>query len=166
MVHSCSVEDARLLALRENSKARLPLTKAERMDAAWQLVCLNHPEYSKKVIRETTGVGDGTVANMRRTRKALLERGTDPDFLPAHWWQALAELKHQSRRELTDDEREEMIEAKAAQLDAKIGNDLGFMAAHQIEAACIVVAKRLGKQGMSYLIDEHWEDEDLSDFPF
>ena len=111
-------------------------------------------------------MGDGPVAKMRRTRKALVRRGADPRFLPDHWWQALAELKENERREFTDDEREAMIEAKAAQLDAKIGNPLGFMAAHQIEAACIVVAKRLGKQGMRYLVEEYWREEGLSDFPY
>lgn len=62
-----------------------------------------------------------------------------------------------------------MIEAKAAQLDDKIGKALGYMASHQIEAACVVVAKRLGRQGLRILFDQYAEDLDLitdDDLPF
>lgn len=160
LVYGCTLEQARLLALRENVKTRLPLTKDERMDAAWALVCLNLPEYSKRVIRETTGVGDGTVANMRRTRETLIKREPD-DSLPPHWWQALATLKDREKREYTEDEREAMIEAKKAKLDAEIGKQLGFMAANQPEAACEVVAKRLGRQGLSMLFEQYIRGTDL-----
>lgn len=87
-VYSCGIEEARLMALRENGKIRLPLTKDERMDAAWALVCLGPEVYSKRVIQENTGVGNGTVAIMRRTLKALQERDPEGDP-PRHWWQAL-----------------------------------------------------------------------------
>lgn len=158
LVHRCGIEQARLMALRENGKTRLPLTKDERMDAAWALVCLSLPEYSRRVIRETTGVSDGTVATMRRTRDALVKRDPDGD-LPRQWWQALATLKDKEQRDYTEDEREAMIEAKTAQLDEKIGSDLGFMAAKQVEAACAVVAKRLGRKGLFYLYEEHIQHE-------
>lgn len=153
LVYSCGVEQARLMALRENGKTRLPLTKDERMDAAWKLVCLDLPEYSRRIIRETTCVGDGTVANMRRTRETLVKRDPD-DELPKHWWQAMATLRDREQREYTEEEREAMIEAKTAQLDEKIGRALGYMAAHQPEAAVAVVIKRLGRQGLSLLWDE------------
>jgi hypothetical protein len=158
-IYSCGIEEARLMALRENGKTRLPLTKDERMDAAWALVCLGSEVYSKRVIQENTGVGNGTVATMRRTLKALLE--LDPEGVPPrHWWQALATVKDREQREYTEEERDAMIEAKTAQLDDKIGKALGHMAANQIEAACAVVAKRLGRQGLRFLIEEYWEDVD------
>lgn len=157
VVYSCPLEEARLLALEENGKTRLPLTNEERMDAAWSLVCLDCPAYSKRTIVEHTGVSDGTVANMRRTHKELL--GPERDgVLPNHWWEALAMLKGTEMREYTDEDRQAMIDAKAAQLDDKIGKALGHMASHQIEAACAVVAKRLGRQGLRMLFDLHAED--------
>jgi hypothetical protein len=75
-IYSCGIEEARLMALRENGKTRLPLTKDERMDAAWALVCLGSEVYSKRVIQENTGVGNGTVATMRRTLQG--SSGTRP----------------------------------------------------------------------------------------
>lgn len=154
LVFSCGIERARLIALRENGKARLPLSKDERTDAAWALVCLDLEDYSRRIIRENTGVGDGTVANMRRTYKALLKRDPESE-MPRHWWQALQALKDGEQREYTEEEREAMIEAKAAQLDAEIGKALGFMAAHLPEAAVEVVVKRLGKKGLSLLLEEY-----------
>lgn len=168
VVYSCSLEEARLLALQENGKTRLPLTNEERMDAAWSLVCLDCPSYSKRTIVENTGVSDGTVAKMRRTHKELL--GPERDgILPDHWWQALAMLKGAEDREYTEDDRQAMIDAKAAQLDDKIGKALGHMAAHQIEAACAVVRGRLGRQGMRVLFELYADDIDLmidDDMPF
>lgn len=55
IVHSCSLDDARLLALGENTKTRLPLTSAERSDVAWRLVCLGET-YSKRQTVEASGV--------------------------------------------------------------------------------------------------------------
>lgn len=167
VVHSCSLEQARLLALRENGKTRLPLSNVERTDAAWALVCLRCPEYSKRVIVKTTGVADGTVAKMRRTLKTLLE--LDPEAaLPDQWWQAMAVLKGREQREYTEDEREAMILAKAEKLDDQIGKALGDMAANQIEAVCLVLEKRLGRQGMKYLVEEYgdWGTNTEDEFPF
>ncbi|WP_341864308.1 ParB N-terminal domain-containing protein [Gymnodinialimonas sp. 57CJ19] len=157
-VHECSVEQAQLLALKENGKTRLPLTHAERSDAAWALVCLGPEVHSRSAVSKATGVADGTVATMRRTRIALLERDPEDD-LPRRWWEARAALKDIGRREYTDEERDEMIEAKAAQLDEQIGAKLGFMVSNQIEAACGVVAGRLGRQGLAYLFEYHIRDE-------
>lgn len=159
VIHSCDLDRARLMALEENGKTHLPLTPDERADAAWSLVCLGNDAYSKSVIVKATGVSDGTVAKMRRTRKALIEQDAETE-LPDSWRQAMASLADREQREFTEEEREAMIEAKAAQLDAQIGNALGYMAANQIEAACAVVAKRLGKQGLRFLVEEYHDECD------
>lgn len=153
-IHSCSLNRARLLALKDNNKTRLAMTTAERMDAAWQLVCVGETAYSKSEIVEATGVGDGSVGRMRRDRKQLLR--LDPEAaLPKHRWQVKDLLAGKERRDYTDDEIDEMIAAKTAKLDEEIGKALGFMAENQIEAAATVVAKRLGRQSLSFLIEEH-----------
>ncbi len=151
LVHRCSLADARLLALQENGKTRLPLTNEEKLDAAWSLVCLDCSVYSKRTITRNTGVSDGTVAKMRRTRRDLLKLKPDAE-LPKRWWQAMDELRGKEQREYTDDERQLMIEAQAEKLDEKIGSALGETAARQIEAAVMVVERRLGERGISYLL--------------
>lgn len=173
LVYSCSLDDARLLALKENSKTRLTLTQQERSDAAWRLVCHGPETYSKRVTAQVTGVSERTVATMRKTYRALKEIYEGGVLLPSCWADALREAQGRDcgeRREYTEEEREAMIEEKARELDDKIGKALGFMASHQIEAALRVVAKRLGRQGLRDLFDEYRdeldEDIDLDDSPF
>lgn len=153
-VHRCSKPEALALALEENQKARLQLTQEERLDAAWRLVCTVGNHDSVRGIAEKTSVSKRTVSNMRSTKLEL--ESLDPDEpLPERWREALDELKGIEGRVLTEDEREEMIRAQAKQLDAKIGKTLGDAAKRQVEATAEVVAFRLGRQGLSYLIENH-----------
>lgn len=162
-VHQCSLEDARLLALKENGKTRLPLTQQERSDAAWRLVCLGPRTYSKRVTAQVTGVSERTVANMRKTYELLIKLAGGDDLLPTSWVAALSEASGRERRDFTEEEREAMIDEKARKLDDEIGKTLGHMAKHQVEAAAQVVAKRLGRQGVRVLIEEHLGELGLAD---
>lgn len=65
VVHEGSETDAVLLALNENTKTKLPMTKTERDNAAWRLICSDH-KLSRAQTVKATGVSDGTVAKMRR----------------------------------------------------------------------------------------------------
>ncbi|KMW58437.1 hypothetical protein AIOL_003410 [Candidatus Rhodobacter oscarellae] len=161
IVHSCDINAARLMALRENGKTRLPMKDEEKRDAAWVLVRIDLKEYSKKIIVTVTGVSDGTVGNMRRTRRRLLESNPDA-ALPESWAEAMAALKGREDREYTEEEREQMIAMKVAKLDEQIGKLLGDMASRQVEAACEVVAKRLGRQGLRHLV-EHFAGDILDE---
>ena len=153
-VHRCSKPEALALALEENQKARLQLNQEERLDAAWRLVCTVGYDDSVRGIAEKTSVARRTVGNMRSTKLELESR--DPDEpLPERWREALDELKGIEGRVLTEDEREEMIRAQAKQLDGKIGKVLGETTRRHVEAAAQVVAFRLGRQGLAYLIEHH-----------
>lgn len=73
-----SLEDAVAEAVRRNSKAKLPMTKTERMDAAWALACLDpNPEGAKtdkvRDIRSTSGVSERQVWSMFRAIRVLGE---------------------------------------------------------------------------------------------
>ncbi|MCR9276178.1 MULTISPECIES: ParB/RepB/Spo0J family partition protein [Mameliella] len=162
-VHQCSLEDARLLALKENGKTRLPLTQQERSDAAWRLVCLGPRTYSKRVTAQVTGVSERTVANMRKTYELLIKLAGGDDLLPTSWVAALSEASGRERRDFTEEERTAMIDEKTRQLDDKIGKALGFMASHQPEAAVQVVASRLGRQGLRLLFEEYGGEIGLDD---
>lgn len=152
-IYNCDLDRARLLALEENTKTRLPLTQAERTDAAWRLVCLDGI-YSKRQTVKATGVADGTIGKMRRTYKKLSE-ATDDSVLPDSWADALRELRATDRREFTPEEWDAFTAAAAGALDDKIGKPLGDAAQRNREAACSVVVDRLGKQAMEYLFDHY-----------
>lgn len=155
-VHHCDRRAARLLAMADNGKARLPFNKAERMNAAWALVCDGPTDgwtYSKAEIEQATGAGNGTIAEMRRTRKRLLSDNPDAD-LSQSWSKVLSEIKNKSPRDLTDAQRDAMIAAKTAELDGKVGKALGFYAQNQREAAINVILDRCGKECRRELYEE------------
>jgi hypothetical protein len=157
-IYEGTEEQARLHALKENAKARLPMTATEKSNAAWRLVCLTREDgtyvYSKKAVVAHTAVSDGQVGNMRRTRTQLLEADLP---LPDTWWAALAKLKGDERRELSDDERQELIEERARRLDDRVGRDIGQMAQVQIEAVITMLEKRLGQKTRT--LAEWWRED-------
>ncbi|MGY9046785.1 hypothetical protein P775_15060 [Puniceibacterium antarcticum] len=164
-------EAARLHALQENAKARLPMTASEKNNATWRLVCQVRDDgeyvYSKKALVKNAGAADGTVGNMRRTRTRLLEADKP---LPETWWGALAELKDAAGKDLTDDDRDAMIDERARRLDDRVGKDIANMAEIQIEAVIKMLEKRLGQK--TRILADWWREDldetdgDLEDCPF
>jgi ParB-like chromosome segregation protein Spo0J len=153
-VFSGTEEEAVLLALEDNAKARLPMTAQEKSNAAWRLVSAGYG-YSKADICIATGISDGTVAKMRRTRRVLIEKG---EGLPKTWWQALQAMKGYEQEAISDDRRAEIIEERARALDAEIGPALGREAEIQIEAVSLVLEKRLGSK--IYFLADQWSGEE------
>ncbi|NOX41604.1 MAG: ParB N-terminal domain-containing protein [Alphaproteobacteria bacterium] len=88
LIHRCTQKQARLLALEGNAKTRLPMTPEERYEAAWTLD--SEGGYSKAEITKYTGVGDGTVAAMRRAMKQFKDAG---DEVPTSWYEAKMLMK-------------------------------------------------------------------------
>ncbi|WOI55587.1 ParB/RepB/Spo0J family partition protein [Palleronia sp. LCG004] len=160
-----SAEAARLHALRENAKARLPMTATEKNNATWRLACQTDCSgaytYSKRVLVESTGAADGTVGNMRRSRRRLLEADKP---LPETWWGALAALKDLAGKELTDDDRDAMVEERARRLDDRVGKDIGNMAEIQIEAVIKMLEKRLGQK--TRILADWWREDAVEGWPY
>jgi len=173
IIYEGTEEAARLHALKENSKVRLQMTATEKSNAAWRLVCHTSAGggylYSKQEIATHTAVAARTVATMRSTRRKLLEADKD---LPAAWWAALAALKDHEGRDLSDDDREAIIEERARRLDEKVGKEIAVMAEIQPEAVMLMLEKRLGSKLKSFA--DQWRDDpfgldesdDVADFPF
>ena len=163
-VYEGTEADALLLALSENTKTKLPMTKTERDNAAWRLTCTEHA-LSKAQTVKATGVSSGTIGKMRRTRKDLEEAD---EVLPETWWAAMRALKGLDHTEWDEDMQQEVIEARAKALDDKIGKELGRMLELQWEAVPIVLEKRAKKRTLGYVVDELRvePDDGDDDLPF
>lgn len=72
---SCDEVMARRLSAQRNSRDKLPLTKAERLNLAWRLVWLKDAVLSKAEIVSDTGASRSTVGNMRHRRQAMIAAG-------------------------------------------------------------------------------------------
>jgi hypothetical protein len=167
ILHDGPLHRVKLIALRENTKARLPMSPKERADAAWRLTCEQFDDggysYSKKELAEATGVSERTVANMRKTYRELVDLGRN---MPRSWAAAIEMAKGKEFREMTDDEREEWIAAKAAELDKYIGKYVAEYSRRCPEAVQQVLEKRMGQQ-FEMMIDYCASaSEDEEDFPF
>ncbi|WP_133484768.1 ParB/RepB/Spo0J family partition protein [Aliiroseovarius marinus] len=160
-VYTCDRAEARLLALAENAKARLPMTHTAKANAAWALVC-DEFAYSKRQIVDATGISNGTVATMRRVKKLL---DAEDEGLPEDWKQALRASQGKEPREMTDDMAEAMIQHRTKQLDDLVGKHIGHMAELQWEAIARMLERRMG-QKIRYLVEEWRDDEEEDDLPF
>lgn len=80
---SCDVVTAHRLSAQRNSRDKLPLTFAEKMDLAWRLVWLADAQLSKADIVGDTGVSRTTVHNMRKRRKVMIAMASEPT---GEWW--------------------------------------------------------------------------------
>lgn len=120
-VLNVSLADAVTEALKENKKAHLPMTKAERLEAAWRMVNLpSRP--TQKVIATVCGTSLRTIKSMCGKERELREGGDDPAALT---W---ADVKDGGRapKEWTDEE----VERQADQWALALRKALGPTAAH------------------------------------
>ena len=112
--------EAMLAAVRANSREQLPLTKNERMDAAWRLVRLPGERLKVKDIAGASGAGPRSVDNMRKRWKTMIAAGKEAT---GEWWRdrqdALPERKGQP--EMTDAERRAHVEQIATRIREVLG---------------------------------------------
>lgn len=149
IVHRCSRKQARLLAIQANSKARLAMSNDERLNAAWALDA--EGGYSKAELVKYTGVGDGTIAKMRRHADQIRKM---EQSLPSTWKEAMRIVSQWEPNEMSEDEREAMKEEKVTKLIEKVGSDLAFMINHDVEVFAEVIDRIAGHK-LKYVV-EHW----------
>lgn len=111
---------AMLAAVQANTRDSLPLTKNERMDAAWQLVRLPGKRLSVPTVAKAAGVG---VASVDRMRKRWVEMQTQHDEVTGHWWRdrqpTLPEME--DKPEMTEAERKAAITQLAESIRKAVG---------------------------------------------
>ncbi|WP_162906570.1 ParB/RepB/Spo0J family partition protein [Algihabitans albus] len=150
-----SLQEAVLEAGRANSKAKLPMTTRDRQDYAWRLILLGR--YSKRQTREAAGVSDGLVATMRRAASAL---GDDAKNYSA-WYAARAAARKQEFAPMTDDEREEALEALANDWADRMARAFGTKLANNPEVTAKAFEVYFGRK----LPEVLWELREVPD-PF
>lgn len=152
-----SIEDAVLEAGRANSKAKLPMTTAQRQDFAWRLVLLG--EYSKRGIVEAACVGDGQVAKMRRAKSKLGAKAHHH----TRWWNAMRAANGSKSLEVDDD----WLEAQAAAYAERLRKEFKDKLASNPDIAAMVLALHFGGNlgRLVGALREHLpKDEDAGDF--
>lgn len=154
---------ARVQAGRGNTRDKLPMSKREKMEAAWSLT-RDHPfkrgpqdgeGLSKQEVAEAAGVGTAVVGKMRRRLKELRKIGVDVQELT--WGQALTYGR--DRKEWTEEEVEQQVEMWTARLRdhfATAPSSPGMFARALEEFSPNLVERLMGEWR-----DRHVEDDDL-----
>lgn len=81
------VKWAAQISASENGKNRLNISDADRCDAAWRAVVLDHGSKSKTA--KDFGVSETTVASMRKTKRTLMDLGEVSELTSYGWRNAL-----------------------------------------------------------------------------
>jgi ParB-like chromosome segregation protein Spo0J len=138
-IFTCTRAAAMVAAVEANSRERLPLTKSERMDAAWRLVRLPGERLKVKTVAGASGVGTRSVDNMRKRWKTML---ADRKEASGEWWRdrqdVLPEMK--VRAEMSDEERL----ASVQKISARVREALGKMPWQDEEVAAEAIQLALG----------------------
>lgn len=146
VVYRCDARTALLIPIQDNAKARLPLTYDDRANWAWRLTV--EGEQSKAAVVASCAIADGTVAQMRRVRRELAERGEDA---PRTWWEAQVLHKGDDRREWSDEERDEWRNGLVNKAHRQYGAALADLIRRSPEAAAELLDKCGGRHLPSVL---------------
>jgi ParB-like chromosome segregation protein Spo0J len=139
------LKEAREEAIARNIKNKLPMTKNDKYELAWDLV--TSTDYSKAEIEEMTTVSDGTVANMRKALKALKAAGNDPKEFS--WREA------KSRRLRSQDhEHNEWVDKAAKKLADNITKNAGVKFIRKPEV--LARALEMISPGLPAALVEEW----------
>ncbi|MCT8328938.1 hypothetical protein [Albidovulum sediminis] len=147
LVYRCDARTALLIPIQDNAKARLPLTYDDRANWAWRLTV--EGEQSKAAVVAACGLSDGTVAQMRRVRRELAERGEDA---PRTWWEAQTMHKGDDRQEWTEEQRDEWRQGLVNKAHRQYGAALTDLIRRSPEAAAELL-DRCGGRLLPSVID-------------
>lgn len=146
-----SLEEAMLEAAKQNSKDKLPMSKAEKLNRAWKFTYKGIG--SKRLIAEACKIHAQTVANMRKKLEEIKA------WTPLHWeawcqnsnWEQ-AKKFGQAEREISEDWKEKL----AKKWTDRLGVAFGTKFAQQPEIAAMAL-EMYSEKLVSGLCDEWFE---------
>jgi hypothetical protein len=129
-------KEALMVPGRRNSKAKLPMSGAERSEEAWKHVRMGR--LTIKETEQTCGVGHATVSRMGKRKRELIAEGKDP------WdtsWRALLA----GRKDMDDSDREAWVDAQVVKQAEKLHKAFGSSLTANVEIAAGALEKHFGR---------------------
>lgn len=103
------LEEAIGLAGLLNDREKIRISRADKLDNAWRMVCVGTG--SIKVQSERAGVAQSTISNMRQVKATLLEQGCHLDWaIDAGWDESRQSANGRTERDFCGNALEEMAE--------------------------------------------------------
>jgi hypothetical protein len=149
-----NLNDALKRTASENSKARLQMTKAERLGRAWLLV-VRGAEGSVRHLAEITGAGKSTVGNMHPVRDTLRARGVTDEQMIERGWEACYRA---TRVPVGFAEQEEPGDATAALWGKRLGTAFGSAPSRHPEILAKALALYSREMVIEMIRSEPWAE--------
>lgn len=151
--------EAALEAGTMNSKAKLPMTSAERQDYAWRLVLIG--VHSKAEVAMASGVSGSQVATMRKVKKDLGEAAADQRT----WWQA-RKAAQGGTKEMGEEAREQWKQELADRWADRMASSFSTKMALNPEVAAMALSTYFGgklgevvKELREHVSADEWDDD-------
>lgn len=104
------LDQALMLAVGSNAPDRLPMSKAEKTNAAWELVVTTTA--TKAQLARRACVSERSVAYMRKAADQLRQKDPSRDLSAMPWWEARREAAGEAPEEMPDYDAKDVEEAK------------------------------------------------------
>lgn len=153
----CSIDDALACGLGNNSRDKLPMSRAEKTEAAWRLVV--GTALSKSKIVRAAGVADGSVGRMRRIHKELRERHPERDLSELSWRNAQRLAEGASDQNVDWDNE---IEKEGQEMAVKLRKAIGQRGESRLES--FARALEIAYPRMKPFLLEHWQELGETEF--
>ena len=158
-----TLEEAVLHSRGANAKAKLPMTTRERTEAAWELTLMGI--YEKKAIMRAASVSDSLVAIMRRVIRQI----GDDAYSAKGWWDAQRIAKDRGEYELSDEERQALLDRQVQQYADRLSKEFGNKLSTNPQLAARAFEIYFGRKIVNLACElkehlDHLDDDELSDY--
>ena len=163
-VFTGTLDEALAEAVRLNAKDKLPMTKADKLNRAWQFTVLE--KFSKAEIAASCKVSNGTIGNMREQLAALKVWSPEhwKNYAQSHSWEEVLARGNENAETGTDEWVERQAQAWAQRLGKTFGTkfaERGQIAARALE----IYSPNLVAQLMQlWQVDAYESEEDVKEF--
>ena len=163
-----SIQDALLESVARNSKDKMPMRLADKVNRAWRMVCLT--EKSIKQIAGACQVGTTTISNMRKAKKDLMEAKEYSEVKLADKQWVHAKMEAQGGEPAVAPDMEEVRRKKAVRIAQAINKAVGRIAIGRDPEVFAEAIKFMDDQAPKQLMDsEAWKADwdqmlDLKEF--
>ncbi len=149
---------AMLAAVKANSRESLPLTKNERMDAAWRLVRLPGRRLKVREVAGASGAAPRTVDMMRKRWAAMVAEEKQPT---GQWWRDRQDepLQTKDTQEMTNKERQALVE----QLSEAFRKALGKMPWQDEQITAEAIERAVGTCKLRSMTEYLFTDDEFAD---
>jgi hypothetical protein len=154
VVFKGTLQEAITEAVRMNSRDKLNMSKAEKLERAWKLTVMDHPSegtMSRAEVAKATGVSEPTISNMRKELRSLLEKKPTANPVELSW----DDVKRGQKQAIDRDEK--WLDKQAKEWAKRLAKTFGKKMA--VNPAITARAIEMYSEKLPVRLLESWREE-------